>query len=164
MQRMHNDEIFMSQAIIAGAGSTCFRRMVGCVLTNHLNHIIGVGRNGVPRGVRHCIDHKCPGADLPSGSGLDACLASHAEMNALVQCHDVEDIRTCYCTASPCMQCIKSLLNTGCERIVFLEEYPHNESKVLWLGAQGKRRTWEHFQSQFTIELMERIKQERMKT
>jgi len=161
LQRMFNDEIFMCQAILAGAGSTCFRRMVGCVLTNRLNHVIGVGRNGVPRGIQHCIDHKCPGADLPSGTGLDACLASHAEMNALIQCRNVEEIDTCYTTSSPCMQCVKSLLNTGCTRIVFLEEYPHPEVKDLWINSEGGPKGWARFESPLASSLMQHLRDNR---
>lgn len=131
--RLDNDTIFMAQAIIASGGSTCRRRAVGCVLTNKHNHIIAVGRNGVPRGVEHCLTKPCPGANMPSGTGLDSCLSTHAEQNALIQCKDVEDIHTCYVTASPCIHCTRMLLNTSCRRIVFLESYPHASAIDLWV-------------------------------
>jgi deoxycytidylate deaminase len=38
------------------------------------------------------------------------------------------------------MTCIKLLLNTSCERIVFVEEYPHSAARELWTGAG---RAWE---------------------
>jgi dCMP deaminase len=77
--------------------------------------------------------HACSGAHAPSGQGLDGCQAIHAEQNALLQCRDVYSIHTCYVTASPCVTCVKLLMNTGCRRIVFSEEYPHAESRRLWM-------------------------------
>lgn len=79
--------------------------------------------------------HACPGAFSESGTNLDGCEAIHAEQNALLQCKDVREIHTCYCTASPCVTCTKLLLNTGCMRIVFLEEYPHPAAGELWTRA-----------------------------
>ena len=79
--------------------------------------------------------HACPGADSPSGTNLDACQAIHAEQNALLQCKDVYSIHTCYVTASPCVTCTKLLLNTGCQRIVFVEEYPQPAAKDLWVSS-----------------------------
>lgn len=86
----------------------------------------------------------CDGAFSPSGTNLDGCEAIHAEQNALLQCHDVREIHTIYCTASPCMTCTKLLLNTGCQRVVFVEEYPHPAAKELWEGAG---RVWDRLES-----------------
>jgi dCMP deaminase len=77
-----------------------------------------------------------------SGQGLDACEAIHAEQNALLQCRDVHLIKTCYLTLSPCITCVKLLLNTSCERIVFIEEYVDARPKDLWEAAG---RTWEKY-------------------
>src|SRR3546814_1170368 len=77
----------------------------------------------------------CSGAFSPSGTNLDGCEAIHAEQNALLQCKDVREIHTCYCTASPCVTCTKLLLNTGCMRVVFMEEYPHPAARDLWTRA-----------------------------
>lgn len=86
------------------------------------------------------ISHACPGADSPSGTNLDGCQAIHAEQNALLQCRDVHSIHTCYVTASPCITCVKLLLNTSCEKIVFVEEYPHKAAQELWVQAG---RVWQ---------------------
>ena len=79
--------------------------------------------------------HACSGANLPSGQGLDACQAIHAEQNALLQCRDVYAIDTCYVTVSPCVTCVKLLLNTSCKRVVFSEAYAHSEAREWWLKA-----------------------------
>lgn len=68
-----------------------------------------------------------------SGTALDACEAIHAEQNALLQCRDVFSIETCYVTVSPCVTCVKLLMNTACRRIVFAAPYAHDDaSRTLW--------------------------------
>lgn len=79
----------------------------------------------------------CAGALLPSGTGLGACNAIHAEINALLLCKDVWDIETCYVTCSPCRECIKPIMNTSCRRIVFREAYAHMDVKNTWLNRNG---------------------------
>ena len=133
------EEYFMQLAFLVRTRGSCMRRQVGCVLVNKHNHIIATGYNGRPSGFVECIDEPCTGADAPSGQGLDTCEAIHAEQNALLQCHDVQEITTAYCTTSPCISCVKLLLNTSCKTIVFAEQYPHDQSKTMWLKAS---RTW----------------------
>ena len=133
MERMNRDEYFSELALLVARRATCARRSVGCVFISARGHILSTGYNGVPRGHTHCIDVRCPGAALPSGTGLDICEAIHAEQNALLQCKDVEAIDTAYVTLLPCMTCMKLLLNTGCKRIVYAAEYPHQEAKQLWI-------------------------------
>lgn len=125
----------MIQAALTATRGTCARRQVGCILTNVRGHVLATGYNGVASGMPHCIDQPCPGAHLPSGTGLDECEALHAEQNALLQCSRPYEIHTCYVTASPCITCIKLLLNTSCQRIVFSEEYPHSKAHQMWLQS-----------------------------
>ena len=133
--RPTTDEHFLNMAILNSQRGTCSRRKVGCVVVNHLNHIIATGYNGVAASRPHCTDKPCAGAKCESGEGLDLCEAIHAEANALLQCRDVDSITTIYCTDSPCVHCVKLLLNTSCTKIIFLREYPHGISKKLWEDA-----------------------------
>jgi dCMP deaminase len=126
-------------ATVISRRGTCLRRQVGCVLTDEMNRILAVGHNGVPPGVLHCTDRPCPGAGAASGQGLNLCEASHAEANALLFCGDTGKVRHVYCTASPCLACVKLLLMTPAEEIVFAEEYPHELAKERWLQAPLKR-------------------------
>lgn len=89
----------------------------------------------------------CAGSHAASGTQLSACEAIHAEANALLQCDNVREVHAAYVTASPCIDCVKLLMNTGCRRVVFREEYPHN-SKALWVKPTDKRaaREWLHLQ------------------
>ena len=115
---------------VIGQRSTCPRRNCGCVLTDHLGRVLSMGHNGVAVGEPHCkdtggeFDRRCPGADLPSGTGLDKCQAIHAEQNALMFCADVDRIDVAYVSASPCFLCLHMLKNTGCRLIVFRNVYP----------------------------------------
>ena len=157
--RPSRDEWAMKLALLTAQRATCCRRQVGCVLLNARGHVLATGYNGVAAGQPHCNEktweaewtgfdmvsvedfhHACAGATAPSGTNLDGCQAIHAEQNALLQCRDIYQIHTAYVTASPCVTCTKLLLNTSCERIVFVEEYPHSAAQELWKSAG---RSWE---------------------
>lgn len=148
--RPSRDEWALKLALLTAQRATCCRRQVGCVLLNSRGHVLATGYNGVAAGLPHCNQHDlyhplgfpyaCEGARSPSGTNLDGCQAIHAEQNALLQCRDIYQIHTAYVTASPCVTCCKLLLNTSCERIVYVEEYPHSAAKDLWTGAG---RSWE---------------------
>ena len=133
--RPTRDQTMLKLVHVIGERSTCARRKVGCVLADTYGRILSMGHNGVPKDAPHCTERPCDGASLQSGTGLDLCQAIHAEQNALMFCADVMKIHTAYITASPCITCVKMLLNTSCQRIVFREAYPHLEPKVLWTKA-----------------------------
>lgn len=149
----------MEVARVTAQRATCLRRAVGCVLLDVDGFILSTGYNGVAAGQPHCnknarpvvgrpptekdlarsFPHSCPGAFAASGTSLDSCHAIHAEQNALLRCPDVRRIHSCYVTASPCMTCVKLLMNTSCQMIVFGEVYPHNEAQLLW---ESMGRLW----------------------
>lgn len=130
-------------ALIWAERGTCKRRKVGCVLVNGHGHTLATGYNGRPSGWPHCYDEPCPGAHQQSGTALNFCEAIHAEANALLQCKNVMEVYTAYCTTAPCVECVKLLLNTSCTRIVFLEDYPHSKvSRERW--ERRGAREWLH--------------------
>jgi dCMP deaminase len=152
--RISRDTWAMELAVVTAKRATCLRRSVGCVLLNARGHVVATGYNGVASGQPHCNEarsvvypdkpsdlvypHACSAAHAPSGTDLEACQAVHAEQNALLQCKDVYTIQTCYTTTSPCVTCAKLLLNTSCQEIIFLDEYPQSAAKEMWLRA-GRR-------------------------
>ncbi len=168
--RPSHDEWGLRLAEVVAQRATCLRRSVGCVLTNARHQVLSTGYNGRASGLKHCDEAReegrgykqfgddpsvqkptrivtvyppaCAGARAPSGHNLDGCEAIHAEQNALLQCRNVYEINICYVTVSPCVTCVKLLLNTGCMFIVFREPYAHDEaSRLLWLSD---RRAWIH--------------------
>lgn len=159
--RPDTDEYYLRQVEVVATKSTCVRRSVGCILVNKRGHNIGSGYNGVEAGAVHCNEwsvsgpngriypYACKGAFLPSGQGLDECDALHAEMNALLQCRDVFEIWTCYVTDSPCVVCVKLLMGTSCQRVVFRRRYSHDEpARLKWLKrnniSNNVAREWIH--------------------
>jgi len=148
---MDCDEYFIKMARLVSLRGACVRRQVGCVLVNSLNHVVATGYNGRARGVDNCLDSPCKGSEMDSGLGLEQCEAIHAEANALLQCNDVEEIRVAYCTTAPCIHCVKLLMNTGCDRIVFQDPYPHMKTcENLWIASNFIRR-WELFPEQMEV-------------
>ena len=127
MQRPDWDTYFMDIAHQAARRSNCSRRRVAAVIVRE-HRLITTGYNGTPRGVKNCFEGGCPrcAGDSESGSGLDTCLCSHAEENAIVQAayHGVS-VRdsTLYCTISPCLLCAKMIINAGIREVVYEEDY-----------------------------------------
>ena len=133
--RPSRDDIGLMVALVWAQRGTCARRKVGCLLVDKDHRTLSTGYNGAASGASHCIDAPCAGAFKSSGTGLDLCEAIHAEANALLYCPDIRLIDTCYTTTSPCVSCVKLLLGTGCQRIVFIERYPHLAAEEWWLRA-----------------------------
>lgn len=141
MTRPTRDEVYLQMAETLATRGTCPRRKVGCILTDRDGRVLSMGYNGVPAGQPHCSDpcsgSTCKGASYPSGQGLEFCEAIHAEQNAILMLPDPRDLHTAYCTTFPCNSCIKLLLGTNCQRIVYREGYPHGES-VSWWKLRGR--------------------------
>ena len=125
----------------AARRSNCSRRQVAAVIVRE-HRLITTGYNGTPRGVPNCFEGGCPrcAGDSQSGSGLDTCLCSHAEENAIVQAayHGVS-VRdgTLYCTISPCLLCAKMIINAGIKEVVFEEDYHFSEEARQLFEAGG---------------------------
>jgi dCMP deaminase len=139
------DTYFMNLAVSTSQRGTCPRRKVGCVLVSKSHRILSTGYNGNAPDEPHCIEHPCDFALAPKGSGLNKCPAIHSEVNAIAFCPDIEKIHTAYITHSPCVDCIKLLLISSCERIVFAHQYPHPEAEERWKRAG---REWVHLTTQ----------------
>lgn len=139
-ERLDRDQFWLGVAHLASFRGTCARRRVGCVLVD-VNNDSTIGYNGTAKGEPHCSKQcPCPGAQFASGQGLELCEAIHAEQNALTRCKNPHQLTTLYCTDSPCLHCVKMLLNTPIQRIVFMRAYPHQGSKSLW---ERRGRVWE---------------------
>lgn len=143
------DVYYLELADTVAKRGTCVRREVGCVLADYSGFCISTGYNAVPSGITHCTSTPCAGAFAKSGESLNLCCADHAEMVALAKCRDVSQVKTIYCTCSPCIECTRRLLNTSATRIVFGEVYPHPEAKDIW---EASGRAWVHLGLESVIE------------
>jgi dCMP deaminase len=136
-ERISWDEYFIQSAELIARRSTCMRRQVGAVLVKD-NRIIASGYNGAPSGIKHCGDREegClrMAMNIKSGERHELCRAIHAEQNALIQCSKngvSAEGATCYVTVSPCIICLKMLINAGVKKIVTYDYYPDELSKEL---------------------------------
>ncbi len=132
MPRPSLDQLYLQMAQLIATRGTCARRQVGCVLVDARGRVLSMGYNGVPSGAPHCTDHPCPGANFPSGQGLNECQAIHAEQNAVVLLPDPWAVHTAYITVTPCQSCVKLLLATSCQRIVAAGTYAHTDAIREW--------------------------------
>jgi len=128
--RMPHDEYFLQLVQLVANRSTCVRRDVGAIIVSAEHQVLSTGYNGVPRGFDHCIDDPCNGAMDPPGD-TRRCMAVHAEVNAIIQCHRIDLAHTLYSTCTPCFECAKMIANTPIRRVVALATYPSDGPWVL---------------------------------
>ena len=120
--------------------STCTRAKVGAVIVRDKN-ILATGYNGAPAGMPHCIDSGCLvyKSHTPTGEVEENCFRTiHAEINAIAQAaKNGASIRDAdiYITHTPCIHCVKVLINTGIRRIFYEREYKRATIEELLRGA-----------------------------
>jgi dCMP deaminase len=108
--------------------STCTRAKVGAVIVRDKN-ILATGYNGSPAGLPHCTAVGCLvyTSHTPEGQVEENCFRTiHAEINAIAQAaKNGASIRDAdiYVTHTPCIHCLKVLINTGIRRVYFEHEY-----------------------------------------
>ena len=117
------------------------------IIVDYNNRILGTGYNGVPSGMKHCIDGGCPRSlnNVKSGTPYDygpgTCYAIHAEANALL--HSDRSARnggTIYINGAPCFGCAKLISTSGLKRLVFLDNSNNRddyEQSINLLTASG---------------------------
>lgn len=131
----------MLQAEIAKLRSSCLTRHIGAVIVKE-NRQIATGYNGTPPGIKNCSDGGCPRClarvrgEIKSGEGLDRCLCTHAEANAIMQCAMFGNAgstksATLYSTFAPCIECSKMAISVGIKRIVVIADYPEDGTQLL---------------------------------
>ena len=123
MSRLEKNDYFLQIAELVKQRGTCLRRQVGCVLVDQYSHIIATGYNGTAKNMPHCLDEPCSAANAATGQDLEGCEAIHAEQNAMLQCPDVMQVVSAYCTDSPCIHCMKLFMNTSVKTIYYAREY-----------------------------------------
>ena len=120
--------------------STCTRAKVGAVIVRDKN-ILATGYNGAPAGMPHCLDVGCLiyASRTPSGENEENCFRTiHAEINAIAQAaKNGASIRDAdiYITHTPCIHCVKVLINTGIRRIFYEREYKRATIEELLRGG-----------------------------
>ena len=136
------ESYFLKLAKDVSERSNCCRRKVGAVIVKD-NHIVSTGYNGTPYHTTNCFDGGCPrcSGEHKTGEKLDECLCVHAEQNAICQAArlgNAIDGSYIYITCSPCLTCLKLLINSGIQRVIFSELYrPYNEQEKDMIVQSG---------------------------
>lgn len=127
-ERLSWDQYFMTITRQVAERSTCTRAKVGAVIVRDKN-ILATGYNGAPAGMPHCTDVGCLiyESRTPNGDIEQNCFRTiHAEMNAIAQAaKNGASIKegAIYITHTPCIHCLKVLVNTGIKEIHYEKSY-----------------------------------------
>lgn len=131
------DQYFMTITRQVAERSTCLRAKVGAVIVRDRS-ILATGYNGAPAGLPHCLDVGCLiyESRTPDGEIEQNCYRTiHAEINAITQAaRNGSAIRDAdiYVTHTPCIHCLKVLINTGISRVYYGKPYKlHTISELL---------------------------------
>lgn len=136
-ERLTWDQYFMTITRQVAERSTCNRAKVGAVIVRDKN-ILATGYNGAPAGMPHCTDVGCLiyQSTNPNGDMEENCFRTiHAEINAIAQAAkngpSIKDAAI-YVTHTPCIHCIKVLVNTGIKNIYYEAPYKlHTLEEIL---------------------------------
>ncbi len=123
------EEYFLGIALVVARRSHDVHTQHGCVLVDELNHIVGVGYNGYPRGMDDDL--------LPKRRPQKYQWMIHAEVNAVSNCHKKPIGCTAYITGPTCNPCLMHLWQNGVERIVQLEAHGCFNKK--WYGVKQRK-------------------------
>ena len=131
-KRESKDSYYLNIAEAVLRRSTCLRRKYGAVIVRD-DEIISTGYNGSPRGMANCCDAGFCYREqqkIPHGERYEACLAIHAEANAIISASRRDMIgATLYLSGqeadgtpveapAPCAMCSKLIVNAGISTVV----------------------------------------------
>ena len=108
------DEYFISMAILISMRSVDPSQKNGCVIVDNNNKVLSIGYNGFPRGSK---DHL-----IPLTRPEKYLFIEHAEKNAILNKQFDITNSTLYVTGFPCLACIRSIIQSGVKRVVFLDK------------------------------------------
>lgn len=121
------DTYYMGIAAAVLKRADCTRRKVGAIIIKG-DRIVSTGYNGAPSGQPGCLTNgACPRGqlstlDVAPGSSYDtgagACIALHAEQNAILRAGLDCRGATLYVTEEPCDGCSRLIAGSGISRVV----------------------------------------------
>lgn len=129
MTRISKQEYYLALARAVSLRSTCLRRQYGAVIVKD-DMIIATGYNGSARGEHNCCDvGECWREinHIPHGERYEACVAVHAEDNAISQAGRKSIGATLYLAgfengkpieATPCLMCQRKIKNAGIKEVI----------------------------------------------
>jgi dCMP deaminase len=116
-KRVSWDKFWFLIAMIYSVRGTCNRLRTACIIVND-NRLVGAGYNGSVSGLEHCdeVGH------LIIEGHCERTL--HAEENAILNTDRIHlKGATAYILGTPCIRCIRLLVNAGVRAIYYLGSY-----------------------------------------
>ena len=132
MERISKTDYYLKIAEEVAKRSTCLRRQYGAVIVKN-DEIISTGYNGAARGMTNCCDvGECwrEANNIPHGTQYEACVAVHAEQNAIISASRQEMLGSTLYLAGfengekmttgvkPCVICMRMIRNAGILRVI----------------------------------------------
>lgn len=127
------DEYFMGVAALSALRSKDPKRQVGACIINTDKRIVGIGYNGMPRGLADSADVWAEDTKL--------LYVVHAEANAILNSTVSLKDATLYVTKFPCNECAKLIIQSGIKEVVYQGKLPraeyHPDTVIMLFKAAG---------------------------
>ncbi|HBM45913.1 MAG: Deoxycytidylate deaminase [Parcubacteria group bacterium GW2011_GWF2_38_76] len=125
------DECFMRIARTIADRSKDPSTQAGAVIVNNDNVVVGIGYNGLPRGLKN--------EEFPwdrEGDFLDVkyTYVCHAEENAIFNSNNTPKNCKIYATLFPCNECAKSIVQNGIKEVIYESDKYHDEK--IWVASR----------------------------
>ena len=125
------DEYFMGIALLSAQRSKDPKTQVGACIVSEDNRILSIGYNGFPNGIN---DHEYPW-NSESPEDCPECKKDwyvvHSELNAILN-YKGESLKgtKIYVTLFPCNECAKAIIQSGINKIVYLDDKDNIKTKI----------------------------------
>lgn len=136
------DEYFLEIMKVVASRATCDRGKSGCVIVRD-KQILVTGYVGSAKGFPHCdeVGHEFKKTIHEDGRETQHCVRTiHAEQNAIAQSAKLGipiNGATLYCQMTPCLVCVKLIINSGIKRVVCAKKYHAGEESEEMLKVAG---------------------------
>ncbi|KAG7342309.1 deoxycytidylate deaminase [Nitzschia inconspicua] len=150
------DEYFMSVAFLTAQRSKDPNTQVGACIVDDEHRIIGLGYNGMPRGLS---DDAMPWSRDSSNPPIfnKYLYVTHAEVNAILN-KGSANVKgsTIYVALFPCENCAKMIIQSGIRRVIYLSDRYHDTdgcraSRIMLKCAKVELVQWTPSQTELTI-------------
>lgn len=117
------DECFMKMALVMSQRSKDPHTQAGAIVVSQKNVVVGVGYNGLPRGIDNDALPWDREGDLQNTKYAYVC---HAEENAIYNANASTEGTKVYCTLFPCNECTKTMIQTGVVEVIYASDKYHD--------------------------------------
>lgn len=111
------EQYFLKIADTVAEQSTCLDKAVGCVIVSQDNQIIACGYNGAPSKYPDCKER-----NYCIKQCKNYCVATHAEINALIKAGERAKGGKLFVSLEPCLECAKAIINAQIKEVYYSRE------------------------------------------